>query len=165
MKKIKVLTCAVLTVLIMSLMSLSADATTFPTFTLGSTPPFSSAQLPFVLPAGTTFNGTISATGTIRFWVSAPTGAQIVNLGLIDKPTTFSFVAEQYGNYTFNFENDLLAANPIQVSFSYVTNPDISDGGSSGTSLSYWITFIAIAVLGSIVIIFLVRRKNKKQTL
>jgi flagellar basal body-associated protein FliL len=157
MKKIKILTgIAITTLLIMSFMALLASAATLPVITLSA----SSAQLPIMLPTGTTFNGSISTTGTVRFWVSAPNGAQIVNLGLIDKTTAFSFIAEQNGNYTMNFENDL--TNSIQVNFSYVTNPDISSGNnSSGIPFVYLVISIVIAVLGSILIIFFVRRKNK----
>ena len=157
MKKIKIITgIAITTLLIMSFMALLASAATLPVITLSA----SSAQLPIMLPTGTTFNGSISTTGTVRFWVSAPNGAQIVNLGLIDKTTAFSFIAEQNGNYTMNFENDL--TNSIQVNFSYVTNPDISSGNnSSGIPLVYLVISIVIAVLGSILIIFFVRRKNK----
>jgi hypothetical protein len=137
-------------------MAFLVSATTLPAITLSA----SSAQLPIFLPLGTTFNGSISTSGTVRFWVSAPNGAQIVNLGLIDKTTTFSFVANQNGNYTLNFEKDF--TNSIQVTFSYTTNPDISDGNNSaGTPPVYLVISIVIAVLGSILIIFLVRRKNK----
>ena len=116
----------------MSFMALLASATTLPAIALSA----SSAQLPIMLPTGTTFNGSISTTGTVRFWVSAPNGAQIVNLGLIEKTTAFSFVANQNGNYTMNFENDL--TNSIQVTFSYITNPDISAGNNStGIPLVY----------------------------
>ena len=137
-------------------MTLLASATALPAITLSA----SSAQLPIMLPTGTTVNGSISTTGTVRFWVSAPNGAQIVNLGLIDKTTTFSFVANQNGNYTMNFENGL--TNSIQVTFSYITNPDISsDNNSTGIPLVYLVISIVIAALGSILIFFFVRRKNK----
>jgi hypothetical protein len=157
MIKIKILSCTTITtLLIMSLMTLVASATTLPAITLSA----SSAQLPIMLPTGTTVNGSISTTGTVRFWVSAPNGFQIVKLGLIDKTTTFSFVANQNGNYTMNFENGL--TNPIQVTFSYVTDPDISSvNNSTGIPLVYLLLSIIIAVLGSILIIFFVRRKNK----
>jgi hypothetical protein len=160
MKKIKTLTCVVLmALLIMTLMALSAFAITIPAFTVSP-----SSQLQIVLPAGTTFNGSISITGTLRFWVSDPNGAQIINLGLIDKPTAFGFVAQHSGNYTLNFENDVPHSDPIQVSFSYTTNPDISgSGNSTGISLVYLAISIIITVLGSILIIFLVHRKTKKQ--
>ena len=145
--------------LIIPLMALSAFATTIPAFTVSS-----SSQLQIVLPAGTTFNASISVTGTLRFWVSDPNGAQIINLGLIDKLTAFGFVAQHSGNYTLNFENDVPHSDPIQVSFSYTTNPDISGSdNSTGISLGYLAISIIITVLGSILIIFLVQRKTKKQ--
>jgi len=157
MKKIKILTSFAITgLLIMSFMALFASAITLPAIALSA----SSAQLPIMLPTGTTFNGSISTTGTVRFWVSAPNGAQIVNLGLIEKTTAFSFVSNQNGNYTMNFENDL--TNSIQVTFSYTTNPDISaSNNSNGIPLDYLVISLVIAVLGIILIIFLVRRKNK----
>jgi hypothetical protein len=146
--------------LITTLIAPAAFATTIPSFTLSS----SGAQLPIVLPKGTTFNGSISTTGTLRFWVSDPNGIQIVNLGLIDRSASFGFVALQDGNYTLNFENDLPTSNPIQVTFSYTTNPNISGGNSStGTPLIYLVLSIIIAIVGSILIIFFVRRKAKKQ--
>ena len=110
--------------------------------------------------AGTTFNGTISTTGDVRFWVSAPNYAEIVNLGIIDKTTTFSFVAQQNGTYTMNFENDM--SNSIQVTFSYVTNPVIpGSNNSTGISQSYLLITVIIAVLGSFLIIFVLHRKSK----
>lgn len=137
-------------------MALLASATTLPVITLSA----SSAQLPISLPKGTLFNGSISTTGTVRFWVNAPNGAQIVNLGLIDKTKTFSFIAQQNGNYTLNFENDLTKS--IQITFSYVTDPDISSGNdSTGIPIIYLMISIVIAILGSILIIFFVRRKNR----
>jgi len=142
--------------MIISFMALLASATTLPTITLSA----SSAQLPIMLPTGALFNGSISTTGTVRFWVSAPNGAQIVNLGLIDKTIDFSFVAQQIGNYTFNFENDL--TNSIQVTFSFITDPDMGNGNNSTEiPLVYLLISIVIAVFGSILIIFFVRRKNR----
>ena len=144
MKKIKILTNLVITtLLIMSFMTLLASATTLPAITLSA----SSAQLPIMLPTGTIFNGSISTTGTVRFWVSAPNGAQIVNLGLIDKAEKFSFVAKQNGNYTLNFENIL--TDSIQVTFSYVTDPDISsDNNSTGIPPVYLLLSIVYCCFG-----------------
>jgi hypothetical protein len=137
--------------------SASASTATFPTFTLSS----STTQLYYELPSGTQFNGSISTTGPVRFFLSAPSGTVIVNLGLVDKTATFSFTAQQTGNYTLNFENDL--PNVIQVTFSYVTNPDISgDSNSGGIPLFYIPIFIIITVFGSIVIFIATRRKNPK---
>jgi hypothetical protein len=126
MKKIKILIrTTIAAFLLMSLMILAASATTLPAIPLST----SSAQLPIMLPTGTTVNGSISTTGTVRFWVSAPSGTQIVNLDLIDKTTTFSLVANQNGNYTMNFENGL--TNSIRITFSYFIDPNISGGSSS----------------------------------
>ena len=157
MKKTKLLmSTELIALLLASLMVLSAFATTVSTFTLSA----SSNQLSYVLPAGTIFNGSISTTGDVRFWVSAPSYAEIDNLGIIDKTTTFSFVAQQNGTYTLNFENDL--PNSIQVTFSYVTNPVIpGSNNSTGNSLSYLLITVIIAVLGSFLIIFVLRRKSK----
>ena len=158
MKKNKILTCAAFTALmIISLTAHYASAATTSTFTLSS----SGIRLPIMLPDGTMFNGSISTTGTVRVWVSDPNGSQIANLGLIDSATTFGFVAEQTGNYTMNFENDLPAS--IQVTFSYVTDPEISSGNSTGTPISYLLISVVIAVAGSFLIIFFMRRKRKNQ--
>ena len=160
MKKAKALTCAVLVaLLIMPLMALSASATTVPAFNVSS-----ASQLQIALPSGTTFNGSISTSGTLRFWVSDPNGTQIVNLGLIDKTAAFSFVAQQTGNYTMNFENDVPQSDSIQVNFSYSTNPDISgSNNSTGIPLGYLAISIIITVLGSILILFLVRQNQKRR--
>ncbi len=159
MKKTKLLMSTALAVLLFaSLMAGSAFATTVPTFTLSA----SSNQLQYVLPQGTTFNGTISTTGSVQFWVSAPNYAEIVYLGIIDKTTTFGFVAPQTGTYTLNFENDM--SNSILVTFSYVTNPVIPGSNNpAGVSQSYLVITVIIAVLGSFLIIFIMRRKSKIQ--
>lgn len=160
MKKTEILTCTVLTMLMtMPLMVFSASATSVPTFSVSSL-----SQLHIAVPAGTTFSGSISTSATLRFWVSAPNGAQIVNLGLIDAPTTFSFVAQQTGNYTLNFENDVPHSNPIQVDFSYKTNPELpGSNNSSGIPISYLAIAVIITIFGSILIILLIHRKNKKR--
>ena len=106
-------------------------------------------------------NGSISTTGTVRFWASGPNMAEIVNLGLVDNYKTFSFVAAQNGTYTLNFENDF--TNTIQVTFSYVSNPAITGvNNSNGTSLIYILVTIIIAAVGSVLVILLVRRENKR---
>jgi hypothetical protein len=158
MQKIKLAMCALIVgLLAFSLMSLPAFADTVPTFTLSA----SSTQLQFNLPAGTTFNGSVSTTGTLRFWVTAPYGGQVANLGLIDQSGSFSFVAQQAGNYSFNFENDL--PNPVQVTFSYTTNPDISVGNTQGGfPWTYMLIPVVIALVGSVLIVFFVRRKNRR---
>ncbi len=157
MKKTHYVICVTLAFfLLTSLFFSSAFATTVPTFTLSS----ESSQLPYVLPQGTTFNGSISTTGGVRFFISAPNGTIIINLGIIDKPTTFGFVSQQKGTYTLNFENDL--PNPIQVTFSYVTNPEIQDSNNStGISPIYLLIVVIVAVVGSFLIIFIMRRKDK----
>ena len=146
--------------LIMAVTTLSSYAATVPTFTLSA----QSSQLKYTLPAGTTFNGSISTTATIRFWVNAPNGAQIVNLGLIDRTAAFSFVAQKDGNYSLNFESGLPSSGSVQVTFSYTTNPDLPESNNStGTPLTYLPIPIVIAVVGSILIIFFGRRRSKKQ--
>jgi hypothetical protein len=158
MGKIQTITFTMLTTLLLmsSLILASADVTV-PTFTLSS----SIIQIPYLLPAGTTFNGSISTTGTVRFWANAPNGTQTVNLGLIDETAKFSFVAKETGNYTLNFENDLPTS--VQVTFSYATDPEISSGNPTGTPLNYSIALIVVTVVGSILIIYFVRRKNKNR--
>ena len=156
MRKVKTLIyLAASLLLVVSITTLSASAITIPTFTLSA----QSYQLRYTLPAGTTFNGSISTTGTIRFWVSDPNGVQTIDLGLIDKEATFGFVAQQDGNFTLNFENDL--PNSIQVTFSYKTNPETPTNNSTTIPLIYLTLPITIAVIGSVLIIFLARRKKK----
>jgi hypothetical protein len=156
MKTTKLLTFgALIALLLASLMPLSAFATTVPSFTLSA----SSNQLQYVLPSGTTFNGSVSTTGDVRVWVNSPE-AEIVNLGIIDNTTAFSFVAQQNGTYTVNFENDM--SNTIQVTFSYVTNPVIpGSNSSSGVNQTYLAMTAIIAILGSLLIIFFLRRQSK----
>ena len=157
MKKTKLVMSTVLAVLLLwPLMAASAFATTVPTFTLSA----SSNQLQYVMPQGTIFNGTIATTGEVQFWVSAPNYAEIVNLGIIDQTTSFSFVAPQNGTYTLNFVNDM--SNSIQVTFSYVTTPVIpGSNNSTGISQSYLLITVIVAVLGSFLIIFALNRKSK----
>ena len=116
-------------------------------------------QIKFDIPAGTDFNGTIQTTGMVRFWVTAPDEAQIVNLGIIDKSASFHFTSHENGTYTFNFENDL--PNTISVTFTYDTNPPLPSGNSA-IPYTYWIAVIAVAIGGSALIIFTTRRRNKK---
>jgi hypothetical protein len=106
------------------------------------------------------FNGSISTTGPVRFWVNAPNGVQIVNLGLIDEAATFGFVAQLTGNYTLNFENDL--HNPVQVSFSFTTDPDISsNNNSASTPLINLVITAIIAVVGGVLIFVFMRRRRQ----
>ena len=160
MRKTKLMIFTVLTViLVLPFMVYSASASTTSTFTV-----YQSSQIQFVIPTGTVFNGSISVTGTVRFWVNAPDGTQIVNLGLIDSTATFSFVAQESGNYTMNFESDLPSANPSQVTFVYTTNPELPQSGNSATiPLAYWIAIILIAVVGVVLIVFLRYRKDRNQ--
>ena len=151
-KSVSLITAILL--LIFSMTIFSAFGTTIPTFTLSA----QTSQLRYTLPAGTTFNGSISTSGTIRFWISDPDGALIVNLGLVDNATSFSFVTQQAGNYSLNFENNL--PNPVEVNFSYQTNPDLSSNNS--IPLIYLTIPIAIGVFGSVLIVVLVRRKRKE---
>jgi hypothetical protein len=158
MKKIIGLTFTVLTAVFLMSFAIIISATNVQSFTV-----YQSSQFQFVLLAGTTFNGSISVSNTIRFWVNAPDGAQIVNLGLIDQSTTFSFVAQQGGNYTLNFENDLPTANPSQVTFTYSTNPDISQNNNSPrTPLTYWLVIILIFIAG-VILMVVVRYRNRNR--
>jgi len=144
--------------LVVAITTLFASATSIPTFTLSA----QSSQLNYALPAGTTFSGSISTTGTIRFWVSDPQGVQIVNLGLIDQEAAFGFAAKQVGNYTLNFENDLPTA--VQVTFSYETSPEISTNNYTFIPLAYLSLPIAVAVIGSVLIfilLYFLQKKNK----
>lgn len=160
MKKTKLLIFAALaSLLLMSLMVFSVSATTEPTFTLSA----SSNQFQYVLPAGTIFNGTIQTTGDVQFWVSAPNYNEIVNLGIIDQTTSFSFVAPQNGTYTMNFNDDM--GNSVSVTFSYVTDPVLPGSNiSPETGYIYEAITVIIAVLGSVIIILFIRRMEKNQT-
>lgn len=142
--------------LVVASMTFLAAATTVAPFTLSS----SSGQLSYILPQGTIFNGTVSATGPIRVWMNGPSGAQIVNLGLVDTSTSFGFVAQKAGNYTLNFENNLPSS--VEVSFSYVTDPDLSSANSTPTALTY-LALIAITVAGIIIIFLVVRIRKRSQ--
>ena len=103
MKRTKLLIYAIVAGLLMSMAPVLVFANTTQTFSLSQ----SIYQLQYVMPAGTVFNGSISTTGTVRFWASDPNMAEIVNLGIVDNYKTFSFVAAQNGTYTLNFENDI----------------------------------------------------------
>ena len=135
----------------------SASAADSTTFNLA----LSTQQIQYNIPAGTTFNGTVSTSGMVRVWATAPNAGEIVNLGIIDKTTSFGFTAEQNGTYTFNFENDL--PNTITVTFSYMSNPQLPNTGS-GIPLTYIAALGAVAVVGSLLIFFGIRRKTKKAT-
>ncbi len=160
MQKNKLSLYAVLVLLLLlSFTVFSASATTVSTLTVSQ-----SSQIQFLLPAGTTFNGSISVSSSLRFWVNAPSGYQILNLGLVDQSEVFSFVAQEDGNYTMNFENDLPYANPVQVTFSYTTNPDItSNDNSTGIPLTYWLAILLIVIVGVILIVLLRYRKDRNR--
>jgi hypothetical protein len=154
-KRLYALTLVAALVVLALLVSFVSAATS--TFTVEQT-----SQTQFLLPAGTIFNGSISVSSTLRFWVSAPDGSQIVNLGLIDHSAGFGFVAPQDGNYTMNFENGLPYAPPVQVTFTYTTNPDVtSNNNSSAISPTYIVILVVIGVVGAGLIIFAVRRKKR----
>jgi len=156
MQKSKLLGFMTLTLLLLALIvPLCVLAVTVPTFSLST----QSNQLYYDLPAGTTFNGSITTTGSLRFWVSDPNFAEIVNLGIVDNSASFSFVAKQNGTYTFNFENDL--PNTIQVSFSYTTNPTLPNSNQPGGFPSYLLIIVIVAIVGSLTIIFVGRRKRR----
>lgn len=159
MKKTKLLIIAALaTLLLTSFTVFSVSATTEPSFTLSA----SSNQFQYKLPAGTIFNGTIQTSGEVQFWVNAPNYNEIVNLGIIDKTTTFSFVAPQNGTYTMTFNED--SGNSVTVTFSYTTNPVIPGSNiSPETGYIYTAITVVIAVVGSIIVILIVRRISKTQ--
>ncbi len=140
-------------------MALPAFASTVPAFTVTT-----ASHVNFDLPAGTTFNGSISTSGTLRIWVISPSGAPTVNLGLVDNAATFGFVAQETGNYTINFENGQFGADPVQVTFTYTTNPDISANNQPTVPLTSILVIVAIGVVGSVLIVVLVRRKSRPRT-
>jgi len=158
LKKIKLLIFTLLAVL-MVILVFPVKATEVEPFNLNH----STGQLLYVLSVGSIFNGSVSATGSVRVWMNAPNGEQVINLGLIDVPTSFGFVAQQNGTYILNFENDL--QNTISVTFSYQTTPELfagkEDSTSSRISLDYLIIPILLSIFGSALILLVMRRKNK----
>jgi hypothetical protein len=160
MQKAKLLTItALIAVLSLSGCVLAASATNVPSFSV-----IELSELPIELPAGTTFNGTIAASGLVRVWVVAPEGAQGISLGIVDKPTSFSFVATKEGNYTLYFENGAHTSNPVQVNFSFTTDPDItSDDQQSGKPLIDTAALVAVGVIGSVLIFFTIRRGERRK--
>jgi hypothetical protein len=155
MNKNRALTWLLTALLLLSLTAFPAYAGTTETFTIN---PPSTTQYTFYLPQGTTFNGSISTSGTIRVWVTNSSGGQVVNLGLIDQTVNFGFASVQDGNFSINFENDL--PNSVQVTFSYDTNPQIPKTDLTLIPLSYLPVFLAIVVLGSILILIFAHRKK-----
>lgn len=159
MKKAIYLAFAVLTVLLLAILTVSsafASTSTSTSFSLA----LESNQVQFKIPAGTTFNGTITTSGMIRFWVSAPSGAEVVNLGIIENTGAFNFVAAQNGTYTFNFENDM--PNTVQVTFTYSSNPQLPSTSGSGAGVIELVAIVFAGVVGSLLIFFVIRRKNRQ---
>lgn len=161
LSKNKLLTCVAITVLLMSLStSILAHASSSSTYNTSFSLAEEVNQIQYKIPAGTTFNGTITTSGMVRFWASGPNATSVADLGLIDNIGTFSFVANQTGIYTFNFENDL--PSTIQVTFVYTANPSLPGTDSTSPSaIYYWAIIGVIAVAGSLAIIIVIRRKAK----
>ncbi|MGO8806980.1 MAG: hypothetical protein ACLQO7_10340 [Candidatus Bathyarchaeia archaeon] len=156
MEKIKSLIIAALAIVILGAFFIS---TAFASDSTGFSLALSSNQIQYKIPAGTMFNGTVATSGWVRVWVTEPSGGEIVNLGIIEKTTSFGFIAQQNGTYTFNFENDL--PNTITVTFTYTSNPQLPDT-NAGIPLTYIIFVGTVAVVGSLLIFFGIRRKTKK---
>lgn len=159
MNKTKTLTFTALTLLLaVSFMLLTVQAAaTSETFTVKQT----TYQITFNLPAATAFNGSLSTTGTVRVWVSDQNGSLITNLGLVDSAASFNFTAAKEGNYYVNFENPL--SSSASVTFTYQTDPELPSGNS--TILPFWLlpVFIAITVVGCILIIYFSRKKKQSK--
>lgn len=136
---------------------LSVQASTTETFTVTHT----TYRVTFNLPADTTFNGSLPTTETVRVWVSDANGSLIRNLGLVDSTASFSFVAAQEGNYHVYFENSLYTS--AAVTFTYETDPELSD---SSSLLPFWLwpVFVAVTVVGCIVVLYLNHRRKVKST-
>lgn len=159
MNKTKTLTFTALTLLLAAsfmLLTVQAAATS-ETFTVKQT----TYQITFNLPAATAFNGSLSTTGTVRVWVSDQNGSLITNLGLVDSAASFNFTAAKEGNYYVNFENPL--SSSASVTFTYQTDPELPSGNS--TILPFWLlpVFIAITVVGCILIIYFSRKKKQSK--
>jgi hypothetical protein len=159
MKKKKLFPTILLTILALApFMTPSAFATTIPLFTVQ---PYSASYIIYTLPEGTAFNGSISTTGDVRVFVSNPSNVEIVNLGIINQATTFTFTATQNGNYTLCFENDL--NNAVDISFSYVTDPAIPNNTNSPFPIPFsdLLTIIGIVAIAVILILrFALRHKQ-----
>lgn len=160
MQKTKTTTYTALTILLITIcLTPIASASTTTTFTItGST-----KQIPIDLPAGTVFNSTINTSATIRVWASDKNGSLIANLGLIDNSAQLNFVAPNSGIYTISFESSI--AKPASVTFTYQTNPDVTGDNTSMLPITYLPIFIAITIVGIVVIIYISRknRQNAKQ--
>ena len=158
MNKIKLIFAVLTALLLTSTAASFVSAATVPTFTLSQT----STYLQYNLPAGTVFNGSVQTDGAVRVWANGPNGTEVADLGIISQTTAFGFTAQQNGTYTINFDNDF--PNYVDVTFSYTTNPAIPGSGSS-TSEIYIIATIAIAVVGSMLIVLIIRRREKRLAL
>ena len=160
MQKSKLATIVtIIAMLTISIFTLTSSATNVPSFTVTGL-----SQLPIELPAGTIFNGTVAANGLIRVWVVAPEGAQGLSLGIVDKPTDFGFVAAKEGNYTVFFENGALGSSPVQVNFSFTTNPDITgENPQSGMPLIDIAAVVVVGVVGSVLIFVTIRRGERRK--
>ena len=153
----RILLIAPVLAILLTLPSVLGAMTTLPPFTIN----FSTNQLQFALTQGDIFNGQISATGAVRFWVSAPDGGQALNLGIVNQTQTktFSLIPQQNGTYTLNFENDM--PTDVQVTFSYSSTSISANGGASGKINIYYLALtVGLAVAGSGVVILLLRRKT-----
>jgi hypothetical protein len=156
MNRTRILTVTALMLLVAtSFLLLTAQAATTETFTVTQR----TYQITYNLPAETTFNASLSTTATVRVWVSDQNGSIITNLGLVDSTANFSFVATKEGNYYVYFENPL--SNTASVTFTYQTDPELPS--SNQPLLPFWLlpVFIAITVVGAIMIIYFGRRKRK----
>jgi hypothetical protein len=151
--KTRHITLTALILLIAASSMLGVQASTTETFTVTHT----TYQITFNLPAGTTFNGSLSTTATVRVWVSNANGSLVTNLGLVDNAASFSFVAAQEGNYHIYFENSL--STSATVTFTYETDPELS-GGSSLLPFWLWPVFVAVTVVGCIAILYLNRQRK-----
>ena len=133
---------------------LSVAASTTETFAVTA----STYQITFDLPTGTTFNGSISTSETIRVWVSNANGSVVANLGLIDNNFCFSFITHKDCTYYVYFENPL--TSPAQVTFSFQTEPDLLNGSPSLLPFSLWPIFVIITVVGCVVLFYLSHRNR-----
>lgn len=156
MNKPRTLTFAVLTVLLATSVFLftAQAAATSESFTVTQ----STYQVTFNLPADTSFNGSLSTSGTVRVWVSDQNGSLIANPGLVDSSASFSFKAAKDGSYYVYFENPM--SSTASVTFTYQTDPDVTSGDSS--LLPFWLlpVFVAITIVGCVLILFFGRRRR-----
>ena len=161
MKETRLLTELLATLLMVSLVAFPAFGTTTRSFII---PQLSTTFFTLTLPEATKMNGSVFPEGSVRFFINDPQGNEIINLGIIDKTTTFEFTATQNGNYTLSFENGQLSSTT--VSLSYDTQPEIPSNTSSPTLISFsdLVTIISIAAILIILALSIVlHRQRKKQ--